>query len=556
MTQLAILSPPREKIPLRDYQEECIETIIDKHFSGVTRQLIEMPTGSGKTVTFVSLIPRVDLKTVVMVHRDELVTQTIRQLQRIAPDLTTSVCKAELGRTTSELRTDVVVASAQTLAHPKRFDVLRKAVGPGAHLISDEAHSDMAASRQRVINDGEWDLVTGWTATPTRGDKQNLGNIYEEIVYRVLLSELVKRGILARPIGIRIGTNTNLNEVKQGQSDGEKDFNQVELEVAVNTSERNQLIHDAWKEHAWEKGKTRAVAFCVDIKHTVDLCNTFRENGVAAEYIVGDTPPAERKRIYDAFRDGVCNVLVSCSVLVEGWDEPRADCALMARPTRSQGRYIQSVGRVLRKWPGKTEAVILDFVDIFRHSLQSVTVLANSNTVTPSDTPNNKPVDIMAIASEREERMTIIRAGAERVGSLIEDSELTWQVSNGGRYVVSTGDGKYVACVPAGNGLYLPVEVTAERGKMATYRQLFDRPLDADTAMGIASSKVKRTTLTVRGEPWRDGPPSEGQLKAARFFHVKNAKAMTKGELSDALSLAAFDKAYEEAGLLRVERGF
>jgi len=551
------LSPPRrEPVPLRDYQQECLDTVMAEWFEGVNHQLIEMPTGSGKTMTFINLIPRVDRRTVIMVHRDELVGQTLRQIANVLPDYTTSVCKAEMGRTVTELQTDIVVASAQTLAHHKRFDTLKKAIGKGALLISDEAHTDMAPSRRRVIKEGDWELVTGWTATPTRGDKQNLGDIYEKIVYRVYMSELVARGILARPIGIRIGTAVNLDAVKMGQSDGEKDFAQGELEVAVNTSDRNQLIHDAWKEHAWSKGKTRAVAFCVDVKHTIDLCNTFRENGVTAEYVVGDTPPHERKRIFEAFRDGECNVLVSCSVLVEGWDEPRADCALMARPTRSQARYIQSVGRVLRKWPGKTEAVILDFVDIFRHSLQSVTVLANSNTVTERDTPERQPVDIMRIAAEREERMAIVRLGSERVGSLITDSEYTWQVSKGGRFMVSTGDDRYIACVPVEGGLFIPVEIHAPRNAKARYRRLFDRPLDADTAMGIATSKIERSPLTVKGEAWRAKPPSEGQLKAAKWYHIKNAKMMTCGELSDALSMAAFDQAYEAAGLVSLEKGF
>lgn len=555
--QVLSLSPPqREAVPLRDYQQDCISTILTKQFEGVTRQLIEMPTGSGKTMTFVNLIPEVNRRTVIMVHRDELVGQTMRQIANILPDMTVSVCKAESGRRVSELGTDIIIASAQTLAHHARFETLKKAIGPGALLISDEAHTDMAPSRARVINEGDWELVTGWTATPTRGDKQNLGNIYEEITYRVYMSELVARGILARPIGIRIGTGVSLNDVKQGQSEGEKDFNQEQLEVVVNTAERNQLIHDAWKEHAWDKGKTRAVAFCVDVKHTISLTETFRANGVNAEYVVGSTPPEERKRIYAAFRDGDCNVLVSCSVLVEGWDEPRADCALMARPTRSQGRYIQSVGRVLRKWPGKTEAIIIDFVDIFRHSLQSVTVLANSNTVTEADVKEKEPIDIMKIAKEREERMTIIRHGSEKVGSLISDSEFTWQVSSGGKFMVSMGDDRYIACIPVDSGLFIPVEVSAPRDGKATYRKLFDRPLDADTAMGIASSKVKRSPLTVKDEAWRYQEPSEGQLKAARWYHVRNAKLMTKGQLSDALSAAAFDKAYEAAGLTALEKGF
>src|SRR5699024_12191854 len=53
----------------------------------------------------------------------------------------------------------------------------------------------------------------------------------------------------------------------------------------------------------------------------------------------------------DALEAGEIRVLTSVQVLTTGFDSPRVDCVLMARPTKSQGLYVQAVGRGLRLHP-------------------------------------------------------------------------------------------------------------------------------------------------------------------------------------------------------------
>jgi hypothetical protein len=78
--------------------------------------------------------------------------------------------------------------------------------------------------------------------------------------------------------------------------------------------------------------------------------------------------PARAQALAD-FRDGRVQVLTNVGVLTEGFDDPGVSCVAMARPTRSEGMYAQCVGRGTRLYPGKTDCLILDFVDLSTLSL-------------------------------------------------------------------------------------------------------------------------------------------------------------------------------------------
>ena len=89
-------------------------------------------------------------------------------------------------------------------------------------------------------------------------------------------------------------------------------------------------------------------------------------------------PPNERKNVLDGLKKGELQVVTSCGILTEGFDEPTIDVVVMARPTKSPGLYIQCVGRGLRLWPGKDNCYVLDFTDR-GHNLD--TVMTSSNTI-------------------------------------------------------------------------------------------------------------------------------------------------------------------------------
>jgi ATP-dependent helicase IRC3 len=135
-------------IGLRDYQEECLDAIAA---SPSKRQLVALPTGTGKTVVFSSLIQRRaragSFSAMILAHRDELLQQAHAKLAAVAPELALSAgfVKAKLNDT----HAPIVIASVQTLASQRRLDAMPERFDL---IVVDEAHHATAASYRKIID--------------------------------------------------------------------------------------------------------------------------------------------------------------------------------------------------------------------------------------------------------------------------------------------------------------------------------------------------------------------------------------------------------------------
>lgn len=93
------------------------------------------------------------------------------------------------------------------------------------------------------------------------------------------------------------------------------------------------------------------------------MASVFKSAGVAASSVSGRMPVNHREEVLSAYEAGEIAVLCACDILNEGWDSPRTEVLLMARPTLSKIVYVQQLGRGTRKAPGKEHLLVLDFVD-------------------------------------------------------------------------------------------------------------------------------------------------------------------------------------------------
>ncbi|HVK66769.1 MAG TPA: DEAD/DEAH box helicase, partial [Polyangium sp.] len=230
-------------------------------------------------------------------------------------------------------------------------------------VIYDECHHAAADDNLRVLRrlgafDSDWNgTLLGFTATTTRGDGKGLDAVFERIVYTKTLPELIEQGYLARLSGYRIATTADLSRLS-----GEGlDFAEEELALAEDIEERNALVARAIQELARDR---RTIAFCVTVSHARNLCFALNALGVPAGIVHGTMKPEDRARALEDFRNGRTIVLTNVGVLTEGFDDPGVSCVAMARPTRNEGLYAQCVGRGTRLFPGKTDCLILDFVDL------------------------------------------------------------------------------------------------------------------------------------------------------------------------------------------------
>lgn len=399
----------RLEMEIRPYQQEAIDAIMSARARGVSRQLVVLPTGCGKTICFVTLAKQLNVPTLIIAHREELIRQAADKVSIVWPEADVGIVMADA----DETHTQVVVASIQTACRDKRLETLKSC---GFQLlIIDEAHHSVSESYRKLIKElGFLDgnpqkLLVGVTATATRADGQGLGDIFEEIVFERSLPTMVKAGYLSDIKGKRILTQTDLSGIKTRYGD----FVESELAHAVNTPHRNELIVEGYKKNA---SRRKAVAFCVDVAHSKDLAQTFLDKGISAAPVYGAMPDVERKEMLKRFSKGELQVLCNCNLLTEGYDEPSISCILMARPTKSLGLYAQCVGRGTRLHPGKKNCLVIDFTDS-AHDISNIASL---------ETAVFKPLDETKETAERQDTVKIDRGPRKLFveNDVVEDFDL------------------------------------------------------------------------------------------------------------------------------------
>lgn len=503
-------------IQLRDYQNEAIITILNARGRGVLRQLVALPTGTGKTVIFATLARDLSMRTLILAHRDELISQAADKLSMVWPGVDVGIVKAQR----NEIDRQVTLASVQTLARPGRLEAL----GTYELIITDEAHHAAAPTYRRIYSRlGDVFLHVGVTATPQRGDKAALNGVFDEIVYSKDLLEMIKAGYLCDLQGLRLRTDVDLSDVRSTAGD----FVESDLANAVNTPERNQAIVETWQEHC--QGR-QTLAFTVDVAHALDLAEAFQQAGVQALAVSGQMPIEDRRAALEAFRNGDIEVLCNCALLTEGYDHPAVGCIIIARPTQSQACYIQMVGRGTRLYPGKTTCLIVDVADnTQRHTLVQLPSLFGLEYHVRTD---GKPTKgILEQVRESQEAGQPLSRTVEHV-DLFGRSRFNWLSVGDNWFLPIPGHGQ-IRLQPV-NDNYWPLLYLS--GGQRQY--LSDKPLDLAWAQGIAEERARhllddRLLLVRKDAAWRREPASAKQLDTLRKMRLAFRPGITKGEASD-----------------------
>ena len=352
---------------LRPYQRAAIDAVLAARRAGLRRLLVHLPTGAGKTVIFSHLATLAKRPVLVLAHREELLSQAREKLERALQGQATVAI--ERGSARAPAAAKIVVCSIRSLREERLARLIKdRDVGL---VIYDECHHAAADDNLRVLRQlGVFDktftgTLLGFTATTQRGDGQGLDEVFEEIVYSRTLPDLIDDGFLAPLKGFRISTTADLRRL----SPSGLDFDEQELSEAVDIEERNALVARSIQELARDR---RTIAFCVTVNHARHLAHALNTLGVPAGIVHGAMPADARAQTLRDFREGRLHAVTNVGVLTEGFDDPGVSCIAMARPTRSEGMYAQCVGRGTRLYPGKTDCLILDFVDLSDLSLCSL----------------------------------------------------------------------------------------------------------------------------------------------------------------------------------------
>lgn len=352
---------------LRPYQQEAKDAIFEQWDNGVKKTLLVLPTGCGKTVVFAKVTEdcvRQGNRVLILAHRGELLDQAADKLMKTT-GLGCALEKAESTCQGSWFR--VVVGSVQTLMRQKRLDQFPEDFFDT--IIIDEAHHCISDSYQKVLQHFPDAQILGVTATPDRGDMQNLGQFFESLAYEYTLPKAIKEGYLAPIKALTIPLKIDMSSVSVQAGD----FKVGDIGTALDPYLEG--IAEEMEKYCSDK---KTVVFLPLVKTSQKFRDLLNEHGFQAAEVNGNSQ--DRAEILADFEAGKYNVLCNSMLLTEGWDCPSVDCIVVLRPTKVRSLYCQMVGRGTRLFPGKDHLLLLDFLwHTERHELCHPASLICSN---------------------------------------------------------------------------------------------------------------------------------------------------------------------------------
>lgn len=353
-------------ITLRDYQQLAKEDIFDK-WNLIDNILYQMPTGTGKTRLFTSIIRdisiwglrhNINFRILIIAHRSELIEQSSRSLDkyRIKHGVLAGTMKDK-----RDLTQAIQVASIQTITHPANQCMIEDLKFD--FIIIDEAHHAVASSYQKL-----WDFCPdakklGVTATPWRMNNSGFAQIFDAYIPSMSIKEFIQKGWLATyqyySIPISSELIKSIDSIREFDIEG--DYKNSALAEVCDTLKIRAQLYDSYAKNALGK---KGIIYSISREHSEHICSQYQSHGVLIENIDSKTPAKVREAVINAFKNGEIDIIVNVDIFSEGFDCPDIEFIQLARPTKSLVKYIQQVGRGLRK-NGDKRCIILDNVGMY-----------------------------------------------------------------------------------------------------------------------------------------------------------------------------------------------
>ena len=586
---------------LYPHQTEAIASVAAEVARGRNRLLIQMGTGIGKTRTAAAMLrhdilagwfgqfAERDRRVLFFAHRDEIIDQAAETFRIMNPGAMVSI---EQGPRKANRYADIVVASINTLdaVNGRRLmDLIR--YRPFRLVFCDESHRAVSASYIRAfvrlgflppedMTDGKgddeakniqtdlaaWDakapqdrLLIGLTATPNRSDGVGLAAVFQSIAYQFPLRKGIESGYLVPIVPWLVETSTNLDGVRMNRGD----FNQGDLQAAVNTDERNRLAVAGWLQKA--AGRP-TIAFTAGVDHAHALATAFEAEGVVARPVSGETPKDERRSILEQYRAGRVTVLTNDSVFTEGTDLPMTSCVLMAKPTKSALLYEQAIGRGLRLAPDKADCILLDVVDVARkHSLMTAPCLYGLPPGLKSD--KGKSLEQMAEAFDQfvnaHPGVSVDKMGRISIEQLqVKATTFSiWEIPSLGAFGagralrwVKVGADSFRVSYPWQDGnevVDVAPDMLGQYAVSCTFRPAVGATRQRTLVHGVASATMAAEfaekfvqaerpgvmRLVSSEAKWRRDPASDRQKSWLRWKNIPHSPDITKGAAADLMNL-------------------
>jgi DNA repair protein RadD len=368
------------EIQLHDFQERIRRKVVHSIFQNQKRFLIHMPTGSGKTRTaaeiildFIRLSSSKSLlsekmKVLWIAQSAELCFQAFETVKWIIEKKGTkdirighfyenyTINEAELDGTM------IVFAGIQKLLQHYQSGLWNKIRNETFLVVVDEAHRSIATQWIRALDSFVSNAsvyLIGLTATPGAGNEADERNFALSTYYygnkfslmdknyvelATPIQYLVEREFLANIKRIDIDSEIYLQDGISSFNNGDFLFTDSAITKLSANAARNRLIVNIVKENI--ENKKKILVFTCGLQHNRILSALLKMEGIECKSI--DQQTKNRQVIIKNFKTGELNVLLNYGVLTTGFDAPKTDVCIIARPVRSIVLYSQMVGRILR----------------------------------------------------------------------------------------------------------------------------------------------------------------------------------------------------------------
>ncbi len=228
-------------------------------------------------------------------------------------------------------------------------------------VICDEAHTALGEKTSAAIRSWEGPIFIGMTATGAL-IARHVTDLFPTQTSRFDLAQAARRGVIAPLRCVRIPPGVGVRTIakvplRRGEVD--QDFDQEELAALLDQGPFNAAVADLYRVRFRD---LPGVVYAAGVQHAYNVAKAFRDAGIKAKGVSGETPKRELTRVLAAYERGEIDVLVNAQLLAEGWNSPRATVCMHLAPTASKRIYQQRVGRVTRRHPGKEAGIVVDFV--------------------------------------------------------------------------------------------------------------------------------------------------------------------------------------------------
>lgn len=351
---------------LRPHQIEAKAKIFEA-WTKYDSVMLQMPTGTGKTYLFTSLINDIintyklahkDIKILIVAHRTELLDQISATLNKFG------IAHGFIqGAREQYLWKRVQVGSIMSLLTDKNYyNVCRQKFD---YIIVDEAHHSLAETYIRLFGLFPNAKKLGVTATPWRLNHESFLSLYQYLIVSPQISWFINNNLLSDFDYVSIKQDSEVQRlVDKSEVVSTGDFSNVDLDNTFNNQRIRSKLYESYLQFA--NGR-KGIVYAINKCHAAKIAELYSSHGVKAMAIDCDTPRDVRQEMISAFKSGEISVLVNVDIFTEGFDCPDVNFIQLARPTKSLSLYLQQVGRGLRIVEGKEKTIILDNVGLYNY---------------------------------------------------------------------------------------------------------------------------------------------------------------------------------------------